>query len=333
MRRRCSLREPPGRAGPATEPSPRSPIGSAPASSATSTASSTVEAVPAPRRQVPGVHRARRRSPPHPAHPRHRGRPGGGEHRPPGRAQRRAHRGGRHRPRLRSRAGGPRRPRSALSPFLEGGYHHAVYGADVVLAPLNLCAETLDAIRNHSWNRPAPSTPEGEVVAWADRIAYVCHDFEDAVAAGIVRPRRAPRRGARRRRLRPPHAARIGSSPRWSTPSPRPVAVGLRKPEAEALAAFRSFNYERIYLRPEAQEQADRVIDLLQSLTSWFVEHPDETGDGPIGRRVTRGGGRGRALRQRDDRPIRVPARGRAPGLGPRRRCPEGRDGRAVRPG
>ncbi|MGH3372014.1 MAG: HD domain-containing protein, partial [Nocardioidaceae bacterium] len=38
----------------------------------------------------------------------------------------------------------------AFSPFLAGGYHHAVYGADVVLAPLNLCAETLDAVRNHS---------------------------------------------------------------------------------------------------------------------------------------------------------------------------------------
>src|SRR3954464_4640682 len=74
----------------------------------------------------------------------------------------------------------------ALSPFCEGGYHHAVYGADVVLAPLNLCTETLDAIRNHSWNRPTPATPEGEVVAWADRIAYVCHDFEDAIDAGLV---------------------------------------------------------------------------------------------------------------------------------------------------
>ena len=49
----------------------------------------------------------------------------------------------------------------ALSPFLPDGYHHAVYGADVVLRPLNLCAETLDAVRNHSWNRPAPLTPEG----------------------------------------------------------------------------------------------------------------------------------------------------------------------------
>ena len=76
----------------------------------------------------------------------------------------------------------------ALSPYLPGGYDHAVYGADVTLAELNLCAETLDGIRNHSWRRPAPSTPEGEVVAWADRIAYVCHDFEDAVRAGLLTP-------------------------------------------------------------------------------------------------------------------------------------------------
>ncbi len=81
----------------------------------------------------------------------------------------------------------------AFSPFLpETGYDHAVYGADVTLAPFNLCAETLDGVRNHSWRRPAPSTPEGEVVAWADRIAYVCHDFEDAVRAGILKPEDLP---------------------------------------------------------------------------------------------------------------------------------------------
>src|SRR5688500_7996354 len=55
----------------------------------------------------------------------------------------------------------------ALSPYVDGGYHHAVYGADVVLAPLNLCVETADAIRSRPWNRPAPMTAEGEVVSWA----------------------------------------------------------------------------------------------------------------------------------------------------------------------
>src|SRR3954470_13459866 len=80
----------------------------------------------------------------------------------------------------------------AFSPYVAGGYDHAVYGADVTLAPLNLCGETLDGVRNHSWRRPAPRTPEGEVVAWADRIAYVSHDFTDAVRAGILDPHELP---------------------------------------------------------------------------------------------------------------------------------------------
>jgi dGTPase len=146
----------------------------------------------------------------------------------------------------------------ALSPYVEGGYHHAVYGADVVLAPLNLCAETLDAVRNHSWNRPAPSTPEGEVVAWADRIAYVCHDFEDAVAAGIVRADDLPadvaltvgkRRSAQLNRF-------IGS---MLSCIERTGKVGMGPEEAASLDAFRAFNFERIYLRPAAQAQARRT--------------------------------------------------------------------------
>ena len=49
----------------------------------------------------------------------------------------------------------------AFSPYLPGGYDHAVYGADVTLAPLNLCRETLDGVRNHSWRRPAADDPRG----------------------------------------------------------------------------------------------------------------------------------------------------------------------------
>jgi dGTPase len=49
----------------------------------------------------------------------------------------------------------------ALSPYLDGGYDHAQWGADVVLSHLNLCRETLDGIRNHSWSRPAPGFRHG----------------------------------------------------------------------------------------------------------------------------------------------------------------------------
>ncbi|MSY91628.1 MAG: HD domain-containing protein, partial [Actinobacteria bacterium] len=80
----------------------------------------------------------------------------------------------------------------AFDAFIPGGYHHAVWGADVVLEPLNLCIETLDGIRNHSWSRPTPMTPEGVVVSWADRCAYSAHDLEDALGAGIVQVSELP---------------------------------------------------------------------------------------------------------------------------------------------
>src|SRR5688500_16526881 len=130
----------------------------------------------------------------------------------------------------------------ALSPFLAGGYDHAVWGADVVLAELNLCTETLDGIRNHSWSRPAPATPEGEVVSWADRIAYVCHDFEDAVSAGIVGPAQLPdavrhRCGTTRREQL---SAFILAVLDGIAATGR---VGMAPEMADALAAFRAFNY------------------------------------------------------------------------------------------
>ena len=170
----------------------------------------------------------------------------------------------------------------AFSPFLDGGYHHAVYGADVVLAPLNLCAETLDAVRNHSWNRPAPLTPEGEVVSWADRIAYVCHDFEDAVRAGIVRADELPAEVADvvgRRRSAQIDAMINGVLHTIATAG----RIGMRVAEAEALAAFRVFNFERIYLRPASVAQAERVVELLRSLTHWYADHPSAVDEGAGG--------------------------------------------------
>jgi dGTPase len=167
----------------------------------------------------------------------------------------------------------------ALTPFVEGGYHHAVYGADVVLEPLNLCAETLDAIRNHSWNRPSPATPEGEVVAWADRIAYVCHDFEDAVDAGVVHPRELPAAVAevvghdRRSQLHGFITAMVDTIADTGV-------VAMRRPEADALAVFRAFNYERIYLRPEAVDQADRAARLIAGLAELYLAEPARLPDG-----------------------------------------------------
>ncbi len=161
----------------------------------------------------------------------------------------------------------------AFSPYVPGGYDHAVYGADVTLAPLNLCAETLDGVRNHSWRRPAPSTAEGEVVSWSDRIAYVCHDFEDAVRAGILDPSDLPEEVAsvvgtdRSRQIGTFVLAVLDAIDRTGR-------VGMSEPAASALAAFRAFNFDRIYLRPAATRQAEKVVGLLRGLVDFFVDAP-----------------------------------------------------------
>ena len=161
----------------------------------------------------------------------------------------------------------------ALAPYIDGGYDHAVWGADVALAQLNLCHETLDGIRNHSWSRPAPRTPEGEVVSWADRIAYVCHDFEDAVDAGIVTPSHLPDSvrnlcgTTRREQLGAFITAMIEATAHTGR-------IGMVPDTADALAAFRRFNYDAIYHRAESRAQAQSVIDMLRALVDHYIGNP-----------------------------------------------------------
>ena len=167
----------------------------------------------------------------------------------------------------------------ALDPYLPGGFDHAPWGAHVSLASLNLCAETVDGIANHSWSRPAPSTPEGEVVSWADRIAYVCHDWEDAVLAGIVAPHQlAP---AVRTLCGERRSAQLGAFIAGVVSATlRSGQVGMEEEEAEALAAFRSCNYERIYLRDASLRQGEAVVGVLRALVEHFSDRPHLVGDG-----------------------------------------------------
>src|SRR6185437_1072172 len=103
-------------------------------------------------------------------------------------------------------------------------------------------------IRNHSWARPTPATPEGEVVSWADRIAYCAHDFEDAVQAGVITVDDLPDDvvdvcGRTRREQLGAFISAVASCLNGSG------VVGMAPDAAAALASLRSFNYERIYSR------------------------------------------------------------------------------------
>jgi len=161
----------------------------------------------------------------------------------------------------------------ALDPFLPGGFDHAPWGAHVSLSSLNLCRATVDGIANHSWSRPAPDTPEGEVVSWADRVAYVCHDWEDAVLTGIVAPHQLPE--AVRRHCGERRSAQLDAFIRGVVSATlRTGQVGMEEDAAEALSAFRTCNYERIYLRAASVQQGQAVVAVLRALVEHFADRP-----------------------------------------------------------
>lgn len=163
----------------------------------------------------------------------------------------------------------------AFDPFVPGGYDHGPWGADVVLTSLNLCRETLDGIRNHSWSRPAPGTIEGEIVSWADRIAYCAHDLEDAVHSGLLSADDVPNEVAevagrtRRQQINTFVRAIIATANQSGE-------IAMMPREAAALAALRSFNYQRIYTRPESTAQAVAVVRVLRPLVEQYAEHPHQ---------------------------------------------------------
>jgi dGTPase len=162
----------------------------------------------------------------------------------------------------------------AFDVFVPEGYDHGPWGADVVLTDLNLCVETADGIRNHSWSRPAPTTMEGEIVSWADRIAYCAHDLEDAVHAGILTlddlPADVAEVAGRTRR------EQLGTFVRAVA---RTVAthgeVGMDPATAGALAALRAFNYERIYVREASLAQSRAVVEVLRALVEHYAARPE----------------------------------------------------------
>ena len=80
----------------------------------------------------------------------------------------------------------------ALSPFLGRPFRHSEQSLRVVDhlendgEGLNLTWEVRDGIVNHPWSMPPPSTLEAQVVRFADRIAYLNHDVDDALRAGVL---------------------------------------------------------------------------------------------------------------------------------------------------
>src|SRR5712691_8571185 len=80
----------------------------------------------------------------------------------------------------------------ALTPFLGRPFRHSEQSLRIVEyleddgRGLNLTCEVRDGIVHHPWSMPPPATLEAQVVRFADRIAYLNHDLDDALRAGVL---------------------------------------------------------------------------------------------------------------------------------------------------
>jgi len=166
----------------------------------------------------------------------------------------------------------------ALSPYFEDEWLHSEQSVRVfeILEPINLSWEVLDGIRAHTWKvDPGPATAEGMICRYADRIAYLVHDMHDAMRAGILQRSDIP--AAAIQAFGEPGGEWIGSMIHAVVDGS--LAAGELTMDPGMLAAmhsFRDFMFENVYLRPEANKQANKAVKLIRDLVEHFLEHPDE---------------------------------------------------------
>jgi dGTPase len=169
----------------------------------------------------------------------------------------------------------------ALTPLVEGEWLHSAHGVRTLalLEPLNLTAEVLDGVRAHSWKiEPPPQTPEGWLCRFADRIAYLTHDVADALRAGVLAYRDLPTDAI----------VSFGATSReWIDTLVTSVIetshakglVAMDPNHLEVMAALRDFMFDNVYLRPDAEQQKQRAIQVIQDLVRHYREHPEEVPD------------------------------------------------------
>ncbi len=165
----------------------------------------------------------------------------------------------------------------ALTPYVDGEWHHAAQSVRILelLEPVNLTWEVRDGIRAHSWKvDPPPDTAEGYCCRFADRIAYLTHDVDDALRAGVITFDDLP--GSAITTFGPAGPGWIESMIEAVVDeSARQGTVMMDSGSLESMNQLRDFMFERVYLRPEAEDQRSRAITIIRDLVDHYIAHPD----------------------------------------------------------
>lgn len=141
-------------------------------------------------------------------------------------------------------------------------------------AGLNLTWEVRDGILNHTGKNMA-STLEGVIVKFADRIAYINHDIDDACRAGILASEDIP--SNLRSILGETHSSRINTmvSSIIRESAGKPV-IAMEPHIQEATDSLRGFLFERVYRNPVAKSEESKAQELLMRLFEYYVGNPDK---------------------------------------------------------
>lgn len=136
---------------------------------------------------------------------------------------------------------------------------------------LNLTYEVRDGIKNHQ-TKGMPTTLEGRIVRFSDKIAYIHHDMDDAIRGGILKESDVPRDiskvlGATTGE-RLDHFIHDIVTTSYGKPD-----ILMSEPIAEAMMKLRKFMFERVYQNPAAKGQEGKAEMLMESLYHYYLKH------------------------------------------------------------
>ncbi len=165
----------------------------------------------------------------------------------------------------------------ALDQLVSGGFRHNEQSLRVVDVlekshGLNLTLEVREGIRCHT-GLEIPGTLEGQIVRLADRIAYINHDIDDALRAGLLTITELPKEPLQV--LGTTHSQRIHTMVRDMIESSRGKScIELSSPVEETMTQLRDFLFENIYIGSEAKQDEGKAERMIEMLFEHYVQHP-----------------------------------------------------------
>ena len=140
---------------------------------------------------------------------------------------------------------------------------------------LNLSVETIDGIEKHPWRyTEKPSTQEGMICRFADRIAYLSHDVEDALRANVIKISDIPNKITKE--LGTPGKQWINSLISGIFKASNSNELVMDSEIGEIMNELREFMFENVYLRKETNDQRKECKNIVQTLVEYFIENKNE---------------------------------------------------------